>query len=87
MGNDSSDSLCENEFNYGVFGYMFEPTGYDDDTADHVSRAGDAGDSEDPAAIISLNTDSSLRYDGLVGDESARLNEMLDRTVACCLIS
>ena len=26
MGSDSSDSLSEREFAYGVYGYMFEPT-------------------------------------------------------------
>ena len=44
MGSDSSDSLSESESDYGVDGYMFEPTQaddtqyVDDDTAGHISR-------------------------------------------------
>ena len=45
MGSYSrSDSLSENEFNYGVDGCVFEPTRSDDDTAGEFRRAGDFGE-------------------------------------------
>ena len=49
MGSDSSQSIIE--FDYGVDGYTFESTRYDDDTAGHVSRAGDDSDSQEAVVV------------------------------------
>ena len=56
MGSDSSDRLIDSECDYGDGGYMFETTRTDDDTTGHVRRGGGS---------CSLNTDYSLRFDGL----------------------
>ena len=63
MGSDFSDCLSESEFDYGVDGYMFEPTQPDYDNAGHVSRVGD--NNEVGGILHSLNNDSSLRLDRL----------------------
>ena len=68
MSSDSSVSQSDSELEYGIDGYMFEPTrsDHDDDTAGHVS---DGSDSEEA---------------GVVGEAPAGPDRMLDTSWCTC---
>ena len=56
---DGSDS---SEVDYGVDGYLFEPTRSDDDTAGHVSRDGDSSDSEEAGVVVAWTPTPSCHW-------------------------
>ena len=68
MSSDSSVSQSDGELEYGIDGYMFEPTrsDHEDDTTGHVSD------------------DSASDEAGVVGEASAGLDWMLDMAWCTC---
>ena len=68
MSSDSSVSQSDGGLEYGIDGYMFEPTrsDHEDDTTGHVSD------------------DSASDEAGVVGEASAGLDRMLDMSCCTC---
>ena len=63
MGSDSSVSLSESKFDYGVDGHTFEPI-RSDDTAGHVSHADDGTGYEEVVVVVARRSfhKKRLRY-------------------------
>ena len=64
-----SHSLSESEFDYGVDGYLCEPTRSNDDTTGHVNCVGNDSDSETAGVVVAytLTHQSILTGFGRVG--------------------
>ena len=62
MGSDSSVSLSESKFDYGVDGHTFEPI-RSDDTAGHVSHADDGTGYEEVVVVVARRSFHKKSYD------------------------